>query len=368
MAGRRLEIATALLRGAALGAVVVAVGACERLPTTPGLETPVCDLDTSLLIASLAPDAIPAVNEPIMVAPDDSRADYLRDDDRVLGVVVNGEARAYPHNIFWHHEIVNDRIGDQWVSVTFCPLTGSGLAFDPELAGFGRLDLGVSGLLFANNLVMYDRATRFVYGPQLEVAGSCGDFRGETLRLLPLQEMSWGRWRELHPETTVVSGSLGYGRNYRFYPYGDYDDLNNEDLIMSMTVDRTRPMKERVLAIRVGDGGRGYPFLELREVGSVVAVNEVVGGIPTAVFYEAREGMTALAFDARVGGQALTFQADTVAGVWIDDETGSTWTINGEAIEGAMQGERLQTRADAYTLFWFAWKHFQPGGTTFSAQ
>jgi hypothetical protein len=83
-----------------------------------------------------------------MVSVGAEGAEYLFDFDRVLGVVVNGEARAYPHNILWYHEIVNDRIGDTWISVTFCPLTGLGLVFDPFVDG-NLLELGVSGLLFA---------------------------------------------------------------------------------------------------------------------------------------------------------------------------------------------------------------------------
>jgi hypothetical protein len=65
---------------------------------------------------------------------------------------------------------VNDRIGDTWISATVCPLTGSGLVFDPFVDG-NILELGVSGLLFANNLVMFDRISGAVYGPQLSVEG-----------------------------------------------------------------------------------------------------------------------------------------------------------------------------------------------------
>ena len=355
-------------RGVAVAWAALALVACQDAGRTTGPQVQtMCDLREDLLVASLPPDAIPALTEPPMVAPDAPEADYLNPDDRVLGTVVDGEARAYPHNIFWHHEIVNDRIGDRWISLTFCPLTGSGVGFDPVLDGFGRLDLGVSGLLFANNLVMWDRGTGEVYGPQLTVTGACDGFQGETLDFVPVQEMSWARWRQLHPNTTVVSGRLNQGRDYTFYPYGTYDQLSSDELIVPMSVDRSRPIKERVLAIREGRGGRGYPFLELFDLGNVVALNETVGGIPTAIFYEARDGMAALAFDARLDGRTLTFRADAGSGVWVDEETGSTWTISGEAIDGPLVGERLQTRADAYTLFWFAWRHFQPDGETFSS-
>lgn len=365
--GKRAAEWKAVAKGASLGLTVLVAGACGDDSPTSSFGDPMCDLNQDLLISSLAPEAIPAINEPPMVAPGDPSTDYLLDTDRVVGVVVDGEARAYPHNIFWWHEIINDRIGDQWVSITFCPLTGSALGFDPNLEGFGRLDLGVSGLLFANNLVMYDRGSGALYGPQLTVTGACDSFRGETLPLAPIQEMSWARWKELHPETTVVSGDLAFDRNYRQYPYGDYDDLDSDELLVPMSVDRSRPIKERVLGIRENQGGKGYPFLELQELGPVVAINETVAGIPTAIFFEERDGMAALAFDRRVDGQTLTFQADRVNGVWTDQETGSTWTISGDAIDGPLQGQRLETRADAYTLFWFAWRHFQPQGEVFTA-
>ena len=349
-------------RTLAAAAGLIAMGACfSDSPITANGEI-LCDVDQGLLISSLPPNAIRALTSPIMVDAEAAEAAYLADFDRILGVVVDGEPRAYPHRVLWSHEIVNDSIGDTWVSITFCPLTGSGLAFDPHIGG-QRLDLGVSGLLFANNLVMYDRISEEVYGPQLAVRARCQAYAGQELALAPVQEMSWGRWKGLHPDTKVISGLTPGLRNVN-YPYGSYDQLNNGDLLVPMSVDRSRPIKERVLAIRLGDGGPGYPFLELAEIGDVVALNEMVGGVPTAIFFEVRQGWSALAFDARINGQTLTFDADP-AGFWTDRETGSTWSFDGTATAGPLMGEVLLTRPDAYTLFWFAWRHFQPDGTTF---
>ena len=164
----------------------------------------------------------------------------------------------------------------------------------------------------------------------------------------------------------MVTGETGFDRSYRFYPYRDWDDIDNPELIVPLPLDDSRPPKERILAIRDGDGGRAYPFLELAEIGFYAAVNEIVTGIPTVVFYDGRSGKAALAFDARVGGQALTFQPGP-EGFWTDAETGSTWTFDGTAVDGPLAGERLVTRADAYTLFWFAWTHFQPNGDVYEA-
>ena len=360
---RRTSTPGRLYWGCLVSAAAVAM-ACDGTPTTT-LGDVRCALDPDFLVTSVGRDAIPALTDPLMVGPEDPGADYLVDSDRVLGVFLDGEARAYPHNILWHHEIVNDRVGGLPISVTYCPLTGSGLAFDRRVSS-RELDLGVSGLVYASNLVLYDRVTDAVFGPQLKVDGACGSFRGETLGLVPVQEMSWGRWRALHPGTTVVTGDQVFGRNYTRYPYGDYDEITSNELLWPMRVDRSRRIKERVLAIRVGSGGRGYPYGELEALGEVAVVNETVGEVPTAVFFAAGDGQTALAFDARVDGETLIFEADP-AGGWRDVQTGSTWTLDGSAVDGPLAGVRLRPRADAYTLFWFAWRHFQPDGRMFSA-
>ncbi|NNF11589.1 MAG: DUF3179 domain-containing protein [Gemmatimonadetes bacterium] len=318
----------------------------------------ICDLNRDLLVSETSPGAIPAMTQPPMVTQGETGALYLEDDERVLGVVANGSARAYPHAVLDHHEVINDRVDGAWFTVTFCPLTGSGLRLDPQL-GAERLDVAVSGLLFANNLVLYDRTSGDVYGPQLAVAGTCSRFRDQSMTLLPVVEMSWGEWKALYPTTLVVSSATGFNRNYRQSPYEEY--RQDEDLLHDMPVDRSRPLKERVLGIRSGDGsGIGFPFGELASaLGSEGALNEEIDGEPTTVFYQADDGETAIAFYATVGGQPLTFAANN-DGTFTDAETGSVWRIDGLAVDGQLAGERLDVREDAFVVYWFAWRHFQP--------
>lgn len=349
-----------LRRLVTLGLVTMTVAACgasEPLDVDDD-DGPICDLDPDLLVTQVAPDAIPSLLQPEMVTIGAPGTEYLEDSDRVLGVIVDGAPRAYPHPVLDHHEIVSDKVGDRFVTATFCPLTGSGLFVDPDLDG-EMLDVGVSGLLFANNLVYYDRTSGDVYGPQLSVEGKCSRFRGRTLPLMPVVEMSWGRWRVLHPNTRVVSSHTGFDRNYRESRYDRYREDN--ELLHPMPVDDSRPLKERVLAIRVGaDGGVGYPFGELEsKLGRYGTLNQVVEAEPTAVFHEADHGQTAIAFYATLDDQVLTFEANG-DGTWSDLETGSRWTIDGLATEGPFDGRRLTIREDAFVVYWFAWRHFQP--------
>ena len=190
---------------------------------------------------------------------------------------------------------------------------------------------------------------------QLSATGKCSGFRGQRLEMIPVLETSWARWLELHPHSRVVSEETGFSRNYQFYPYQSYDQLSNDDLLFPMPVNTQRPIKERVLTVRRNDtGGRGYPF-----------VNEMVDGEPFAVFYEAYDGGTAMAYEApRVDGVTLTFEPLEEGG-YVDQNTGSLWTIEGKAVEGELAGMELTPAAESYVLFWFAFKHFQPNSTTF---
>ena len=89
-------------------------------------------------------DGIPALTDPRTLPT--SAADHIRDADIVLGMTINGESRAYPFRIMNWHEIVNDMLGGQRILVTYCPLCGTAIAFDPVADG-EAIEFAVSGML-----------------------------------------------------------------------------------------------------------------------------------------------------------------------------------------------------------------------------
>jgi len=153
-------------------------------------------------------DGIPSLDYPEFVAAGD--ATYLKDRDRVLGISINGVARAYPIRILNYHEIVNDVIGGTAIVVTYCPLCGSGTAFDAALSG-GNYEFGVSGLLYNSDVLMYDRQTGSLWS-QLMTQAVTGPMKGTRLQQLPLSNSSWVEWVERHPDTRVLSNDTGYSR------------------------------------------------------------------------------------------------------------------------------------------------------------
>ena len=302
-------------------------------------------------------DCIPSLTNPEVVTA--SEVGYLDDDSRVIGIVLDGQPLAVPHGILWWHEIANldAENADVHVAVTYCPLTGSSLAFDRAVIGGSTF--GISGLLFQNNLTMYDRTSGESLWPQMNRAAGCGPESGTALPAVPILEMTWAGWRSLHPQTRVLSNETGFDRNYRRYPYGDYERPDNRRLLDSRTaIDERRPPKERVLGIPSGDGGIAFPFGALDATGEPFqVVEEMSGGEPVVVFWD-RERQAAAAYRPYAPNQTLSFAVRE--GQIVDAETGSTWRIDGLATTGPLEGTRLEPIADAYVAFWFAWAAFQP--------
>lgn len=115
---------------------------------------------TSHLVSGGPPkDGIPALTNPNFVDPE--RIAYLREDDLVMGLVFDGDARAYPHNIGWWNEIINDQFTDRSVAVTLCPLTGTGLVFDAT--GADRMQIEFGGLANRSQIKRIRYASAVVY-------------------------------------------------------------------------------------------------------------------------------------------------------------------------------------------------------------
>ena len=319
--------------------------------------TALCQELQAGLISGAARDGIPALTDPELVSVGHPRTNYLLDTDRVIGLEIAGEYVAIPHNILWWHEIVN--LNDVGLAVTYCPLTGSSMVFDRGVAE--GAEFGTSGLLFKNNLVMYDRSRSGAVSslwPQMLAGGRCGPGEGRELEMVPALEIEWEDWVALHPDTRVVSGDTGFSRTYTTYPYGDYEiESNPLTLYPQERFDTRRLPKERVLGIPFENGGGlAFPFGALRDVGDLGAIHETGDDQEPIVVLWDGEASAAMAYRPSAGGQVLTFEV--MDGAFVDVETGSEWSLEGEALSGPLTGQRLEMIPQAYVSFWFAFSTF----------
>ena len=347
-----------------LALATMAVSACGDGPNGPGTGSSLTELCLEMtrdLFSVLPQDAIPALTDPTLVQADDVLADYLLPTDRVIGLDLGDDFIAVPHNILWWHEIVN--LNDAGLAVTYCPFTGSSMVFHRE--GAGGAEFGTSGLLFKNNLVMYDRTPNSddeTLWPQMVAGARCGPAEGRELSMFPAIEIEWEDWVALHPDTRVVGRNTPDPRIYTAdrYPYGDYEVEDNPRTLSPPTdeFDPRRPPKERVLGIPFEDGGAiAFPFGALRSVGDVAAVHETLGGGENVVVFWDSEAVAAMAY-LPWAGQNLTFEGRD--GAIVDLETGSRWSVDGEALSGPMAGQKLAKIPEAYVSFWFAFATFFP--------
>ena len=304
---------------ALLGLVALAMSAGLAARTVNGFT-----LDSALVphreIRSGGPprDGIPAIDHPEFV--DVAQVGYLDDDDRVLGVDFDGAVRAYPVKILNWHEIVNDRVGDAGVLVTYCPLCGSGMVF--RVAADARF--GVSGLLYNSDMLLYDRATESLWS-QIMGQAIAGPSKGQRLDPIPVRHTSWKSWRESHPTTRVLSTRTGHAMPYDRYPYGDYERSRSLSFPVSQRNNRYHP-KEWVIGIDQGELVRAYPLSELAQTESPLL--DRIGDRKFLVHFDAQQ---------RSG--------------WIEEVTPA----------GVVEVPSVRA-------FWFAWYAFHPDGEVFRAE
>jgi hypothetical protein len=202
-------------------------------------------------------DGIPSIDKPVFLTPDKSPQ---QDQDRVLGLMWNGVAKAYPINIMNWHEIVNDQFGAEPVVITYCPLCGSGVAFQAQV-GDEALQFGVSGLLYNSDVLLYDRKTGSLWSQLLSRAVT-GKMKGTRLKVLPLMVTTWAEWKQLYPETVVLSRDTGHFRDYDRDPYAGYETSQGIYFPVSKKDPRYHP-KEQILGLEINGQFKAYPVAEL---------------------------------------------------------------------------------------------------------
>jgi hypothetical protein len=291
-------------------------------------------------------DGIPALTQPRLIEA--AAATYLKDDDLVFGVAINGDVRAYPLRIMDWHEMFNDVIGGVPVSLAYCTLCGSGILFETTDKRFAQpLIFGSSGFLYRSNKLMYDTAThslwnqftgRPVVGP---LTGS-----GVELRTRPVAIERWGRWLARNPQTRVLALETGHRRNYSSgAAYGRY--FASPELMFPTNVDQSRlRQKDFVFALRSAGAEKAWP-LALFKGGAVI--NDSAGVVDLVLTGDAAS-RTVRAYRS----EGLTFSrgpdADTLR------QGDAVWRLTEEALVGP--DGRVLARLPGHIAYWFAWSGY----------
>ncbi len=255
-------------------------------------------------------DGIPALSHPDIVAAAD--ATHLQDDDRVIGVVIGGEARAYPVRALMYHEAVNDDVGGTPIAVVYCPLCDSVSVVERTVNGAVR-EFGISGLLLNSNVLLFDRIDDSLWS-QLGLRAISGPNAGASLTHLPWELTTASAWTAAHPDSTVMTFDTGHDRDYQRSPYPEYFQA---DLLLFPIARNDGRLSRRtpVVGVELGDTVRAYPTDAIRRA---------------------------------PGGRVRDSIGDAVIVLEADADTGSVRVVE------------MPPDARAVHTFWFAWAAFHP--------
>ena len=309
-------------------------------------------------------DGIPPIDQPKFIE-NQLAAQWLKPNDPVIALEINGDARAYPLQILTWHEIVNDVVGEIPVTITFCPLCNSAIVFKRNHQGI-TYDFGTSGLLRHSDLVMYDRQTESLW-QQFTGEAIVGVMTGQQLMMIPSGLIGFEQFQAAYPAGKILSKETGYSREYGRNPYPGYDDIRNNPFLFRDPLDERLPAMARVVTVSDGKYHNAYPVELLEKLG---VIHHQLGNQAVVIFHQ--DGVSSALDTTRiangddvgatgvfvplVGKQELTFIKERG---FVDEQTGSHWNIVGQAILGPLKGKQLERLVHA-DQFWFSWGAFRP--------
>lgn len=295
-------------------------------------------------------DGIPSVDSPNFSDPEEII--FLSNNNLVIGLVVNGEARAYPHKILDWHEIVNDELQGENIAITYCPLTGTAIGWD-RLVNGEITEFGVSGKLYNANLMPYDRKTDS-YWSQIGLNCVNGELVSTVINTHQLIETSWSTWKALYPDSKILNSETGFNRNYAQYPYGDYRTNDSRLIFPVNNLDTRRPGKERALAILEQNVSKAYS-IESFETARLI---EDVIGQKDIIVVGSKELNLMVAYENNLGIDELEFNSDNLPTIAIAPD-GTQLQVDGRIVGGPFDGRQLN-QTNSFIGYWFSLGAFYP--------
>jgi len=264
-------------------------------------------------------------------------------DRLVVGVVVNGEARAYPLQFIGYHHFLTDTIAGRPVLVTYCTVCRTGRVFDPVLDGAVERFRLVGMDEF--NAMLEDRTTGS-WWRQANGEALVGPRRGTVLPELPSVQVTLRQWVALHPDTRVMRGdprfTADYDQDYAF-------ERGTSRRALTGTDPRSWERKSWVVGVSLDGADRAYDWNALLEAG---AINDTLAGRPI-VLVVAADSASFFAFERPSASTILLRDGDSLrAGSLAFGFTG----------RGRVDSLRP---VNASQEFWHSWQSFHPRTTRY---
>lgn len=330
-----------LVRGCAVAVVVVGARSVWRSGTAARVVMMTASLAVAAMVYAfnfvMAADAMFKMPTQLILAPAERNTVAL--DRLVVGVEVDGEARAYPLQFIGYHHQVRDSIGGREVLVTYCTVCRTGRVFDPRIAGAVE-HFRLVGMDHFN--AMLEDETTGSWWRQANGEAVAGPLEGTILMELPSRQVTLRQWLALYPTSLVMQPdpafTAQYAQDYAF-------ERGSSRARLTGTDPRSWEEKSWVIGLRVGGTARAYDWNQLvREQ----VINDTLGGRPVVI---------------AVAGDSASFYA------FVRPDTAARFAVDGDSLRAGGRAYAFNGRGPGGTLealvasqeFWHSWRTFNPG-------
>jgi hypothetical protein len=272
----------------------------------------------------------------------------------IIGIEINGQARAYPIQLIGYHHQVRDSVGNVPVMVTYCTVCRTGRVYRPFVNG--KLEnFRLVGMDHFN--AMFEDATTKSWWQQATGVAIAGPLKGDHLEEIPSHQYSLAAWFRLHPNATVFQPDTNF--NKRYADLIDFDK-GTIDGSLEKRDSASWKMKSWVVGIKSDGREKAYDWNDLLKE---YFIQDTLGAVPVLLILE-KDTSSFHAFNRTVQGRTLFFQKDNISQQLTDSNTHSLWDQNGVCLTGSLKDARLIPLA-AYQEFWHSWKQFHPNTTLY---
>ena len=267
----------------------------------------------------------------------------------IIGVIINGEAKAYPIEIIGYHHQVQDSIAGQPVMVTYCTVCRTGRVFSPFVNGkFEKFRL----VGMDNFNAMFEDATTKSWWRQATGKAVAGKLKGTALKEIASEQMSLGAWVRKYPNTTILQPDASFAKQYKGLEGFDNGTINSG---LEKRDSASWKFKSWVVGVQIAGHAKAYDWNELVKQR---VINDTFKNTALVLVLE-NDNRSFHVWNTKVNNQILEFNFDAATQTLKDTTTNSVWNMDGECVQGILKGNRLSA-IQAYQEFWHSWQTFHP--------
>lgn len=270
-------------------------------------------------------------------------------DKLVIGIEVNGEAKAYPIQLIGYHHQVRDTVGNTPVMVTYCTVCRTGRVFSPIVNGKSE-DFRLVGMDHFN--AMFEDKTTKSWWRQASGESIAGPLKGSSLKELPSQQLTLSAWLRRHPSSSILQPDTVFKK--------DYEELalfDNGTIESGLEKRDSLSWKKKSWVVGVVHKGAAKAYDWNRLVKEQL-IQDSVADLPLMVAIE-KDSTNFHVWSRRVNGESLEFRKHLRADTLVDTKTSSKWNMDGICVDGELKGNKLMT-VQSYQEFWHSWQTFHP--------